>query len=204
MKKWMAVWVVVMMAVPALAQFMGLPMAGGAAAPGAGAAGISAGAVVGDDFNLYGGRASFAPVAGLTVFGGAGVIDPDGDADMGWALQGGGLFTLPLGLPVDVGLRGTFGMAGFDMDGGELSMWDITGGVLASKTIERLTPYAFLGVHHVDMTVDIDGGGEASEDETDLAVAGGVSFALNKQFSVYAEIAHIDDPFFGGGVRMNF
>lgn len=204
MNKWMAVLVVLMMAVPTMAQFAGLPIAGGATAPGAGAAGISAGLVMGDDFNLYGGRVSFAPMAGLALFGDAGVIDPDGDADAGLALQGGGLFSLPLDLPVDVGLRGTFGLAGFDMEGGELSMWDITGGVLASKTIEKLTPYAFLGLHHVDTTVDIDGGGEVSDDETDLAVAGGVVFAVSEQLSFYAEIAHIDDVFVGGGVRVNF
>lgn len=201
MKKWMTVLVVVMMAVPALAQLAGLPIAGGALAD----AGLraSGGIMVGDDFNMYGVRATFSPAQGLALFGDAGALDPD-HGDMGWAFQGGAQFTLPLGAPVDLALRGVAGLAGYDFDGGDVSMLDLNGGLVVSKTIEQLTPYGFVGINYIDSEVDIDHGGKVSDDETDLAVAAGVSFALNEKLSFYAEIAHIDDPFFGGGARVNF
>lgn len=205
MKKWMAILTVLMFAVPAMAQLIGLPIGGGAEAP-AGKLQAGAGLVVGDDFNMYGVRGIFAPVEGLAVFGDAGLLDPDG-GDMGWAIQGGGLFVLPLGLPVDLGLRGAVGFGGFDVDEGvdaSVSILTLNGGVLASKKIEMLTPYAFAGLNYADTTVDVDGHGEHSDDETDLAVAAGVSFALNEQISFYGEIAHIDDVFFGLGGRIAF
>jgi len=36
------------------------------------------------------------------------------------------------------------------------------------------------------------------------AVAGGVTFSLNEQISLYGEIAHIDDMFFAAGACMTF
>lgn len=205
MKKWMMILVVLTFAVPAMAQLAGLPIAGGAVAP-AGMLQGSGGVVLGDDFNLYGVRGTFAPIDGLSVFGDAGALDPD-EGDMGWALQGGGLFVLPLGLPVDLGLRGALGFGGFDADvpGVDASMTIMTlnGGVLASKTIEMFTPYAFAGLNYADTTVEVNGH-DASDDETDLAVAAGVVFSLNEMLSFYGEIAHIDDLFVGLGGRITF
>ena len=206
MKKWMAVLAVLTFAVPAMAQLAGLPIAGGAVAP-AGMLQGSGGLVLGDDFNLYGVRGTFAPINGLSVFGDAGVLDPDA-GDMGWALQGGGLFVLPLGLPVDLGLRGALGFGGFDSDeagvDASATIMTLNGGVLASKTIEMFTPYVFAGLNYADTTVDVEGYGDVSDDETDLAVAAGVVVSLNEMLSFYAEIAHIDDPFFGLGGRITF
>lgn len=206
MKKCMVILVVAMFAGPALAQLAGLPIAGGAVAP-AGLVQASGGVVIGDDFNTYGVRGTFAPIEGLAVFGDAGLLDPD-EGDMGWAIQGGGLFVLPLGLPVDLGLRGAIGFAGYDYDeagvDASVTMMTLNGGVLASKTIDQLTPYAFAGINYVETTADIDGYGDVDDDETDLAVAGGVVFALTEQISLYGEIAYIDDVFFGLGGRIAF
>lgn len=202
MKKGMMVLVVLAFAVPALAQFAGLPIAGGAVAP-AGLMQGSGGVVIGDDFNVYGVRGTFAPIEGLALFGDVGALDPD-EGDMGWAVQGGGLFVLPLDLPVDVGLRGAAGLGGYDLDGGDATVLDLNAGVLASKTIEQFTPYAFVGLNYFKWEVDVDHGGEVDDDETDLAIAGGASFAVNETFSLYAEIAHIDDLFFGLGGRIAF
>ena len=204
MKKWIAVLMMTVLAVPALAQFAGLPIAGGAAAAPGGAFSASGGVVIGDDVNLYGVRGGFAPIEGLALFGDAGVLDPD-EGDMGWAVQGGGLFTLPLELPVDVGVRGTLGFAGYDGDGGDVTYMDIMGGLLVSKAIQQLTPYAFLGFNYMDYEVELDGyHGDYSDDETDAVLAAGVEFAINEQISLYGEIAHIDDPFFGFGGRARF
>ena len=206
MKKALIGLVVLTCALPALAQLAGLPIAGGAEAP-AGLVQGSGGLVLGDDFNMYGVRGTFAPVQNLAMFGDAGLLDPD-EGDMGWAFQGGGLFVLPLGLPLDVGLRGALGYGGFDVDEagveGEATILTLNGGVLASKKIEMFTPYAFAGLNYADTEVDIDGYGEASDDETDLAVAAGVVVALNEMISFYGEIAHVDDPFFGLGARVAF
>jgi len=198
--------VVLMLAFPAMAQLAGLPIAGGAEAP-AGVLQGSGGLVLGDDFNVYGVRGTFAPVEGLALFGDAGALDPD-EGDMGWAIQGGGLFVLPLDLPVDLGLRGAIGFGGFDIDeagvDASATLMTLNGGVLASKKIEMITPYAFAGINYADTTVDIEGYGEESEDETDLAVAAGVAFSLSEQIAFYGEIAHIDDVFFGLGARVTF
>ena len=203
MNKWIVVLVVLMLAAPAMAQLAGLPIAGGATAmKGVGASG---GVVLGDDFNLYGARVNFAPADGVLFFGDAGALDPD-EGDMGWAIQGGGQFTLPVELPVDLALRGAIGFGGFDAEEVDVSatLMTLNGGLVVSKTIETLTPYAFLGINYADTTVEIKGYDEESEDETDAVVAGGLSVALNEQISLYGEIAYIDDVFFGFGARMNF
>jgi len=152
-------------------------------------------------------RFTLAPIEGLAVFGGAGLLDPD-KGDMGWAVQGGGLFVLPVDWPIDVGVRGALGYGGFDIDEAgveaEATLLTLNGGVLASKTIDAFTPYAFLGVNYADPEVDIKGYGDESEDETDLAVAAGAVFALNERLSFYGEIAHIDGVFIGLGARYGF
>ena len=201
MKKWIIVLVALMMAVPAMAQLAGLPIAGGAGA-GQGVQ-ASGGIVLGDDFNLYGVRLALAPAPQLKIFGDVGALDPD-EGDMGFGAQGGVQYTLPVDLPVDLAVRGVVGMAAFDLDGGDVTMLDLNGGLVVSKTIEQFTPYGFVGLNYLDTEIDLDGGGEVSDDETDLAVAGGVVFAVSEQLSFYAEIAHIDDLFVGGGVRVNF
>lgn len=206
MRKWIVVLVVLAFAVPAMAQFVGLPIAGGAAAPAAGKLSVSGGAVLGDDINLYGGRLTFAPIEGLALFGDVGALDPDdGVMDMGWGVQGGALFTLPLGLPVDVALRGSAGLGKVDIKGGgDVTMRCLNGGALVSKTFDMLTPYGFAGLSYSDSEADIHGLGKVKDDETDLMLVGGVDLALNDQLSLYAEIAHIDDTYFGIGARLNF
>lgn len=204
MKKCIVMLVAMLAAGSALAQFAGLPIAGGAAAESSGSFKLLGGAVLGDDVNVYGGRATFALVDGLTFFGDAGALDPD-FGDTGWAIQGGGLFTLPMpDLPLDLGLRGSIGFGGYDTDGGDVTLTDYMGGLLVSKTIGQLTPYVFLGLNYLDATVDLPGGREHSEDETDGVFAAGLSVALNEQFSLYGEFAHIDDPFFGFGGAVRF
>jgi len=205
MKKWIGIALVLMLAVPAMAQFAGLPIAGGAGLATPSSFNASGGIVLSDDFNTYGVRGAFAVMENLTLFGDAGALDPD-EGDMGWAIQGGGVFTLPLqDLPVDVGIRGALGYAGYDMDGGDATMMDFMAGVLASKSIDQFTPYAFLGFNYLKWEVDVDGPyGKVDDDETDLAIAGGCEFALTEQFSIYGELAHIDDLFFGLGGRMRF
>lgn len=205
MKKAIGLGLIWMLTVPAMAQIVGLPIAGGAGLAKAGSINVSGGAVLGDDFNLYGIKGGVAVMENLSLFGDVGVLDPD-QGDTGWALQGGGLFTLPLqNLPVDIGLRATLGYAGYDLkDEGDLTFMSLNAGVLVSKTIKQFTPYAFLGINHVRAEADVKGFGKVKDNNTDPAFAGGVEFALTEQFSIYGEVAHIDDPFFGFGGRIRF
>lgn len=204
MKKLIVVAMMCAMAAPAMAQFAGLPYADSAAAPEAGLIRVSGGAVVGDDANGYGGRVTFGVMEGLALFADLGMIDPD-EGDAGLAYQGGGKYTLPLDLPVDVALRGTIGMASYEVTDDVDADWlFVNVGALVSKTIEQFTPYGFLGMNYSDVEVDWEGVGDASEDETDVALAGGVLFDLTEQLSLYGEIVHIDDLFFGLGGRFQF
>lgn len=203
MNKWIAVAIVLMMAVPAMAQFAGLPIGGGAAAPEAMKAGLGAGVVLNSDVNLYGGRMGFTPTAGLTFFGDVGALDPD-IGDLGLAIQGGALYSLPVDLPVDMGLRGTLGWGGYDLEvEGDVTYFDVNGGLLISKAIDIMTPYAFLGLNYVDNTVTV-GHVETSDNQTDFAGTLGLSLKVAEGVSVYAEYSYIDDSFFGFGGRVLF
>ncbi|MBU1908488.1 MAG: hypothetical protein KJ726_00390 [Verrucomicrobia bacterium] len=203
MKKLIVVAMVCAMAAPAMAQFIGLPYADSAAAPAAGLIRVSGGVVIGDEANAFGGRVTFGVMEGLALFADLGMIDPDG-GDTGLCYQGGGKFTLPLDLPVDVALRGVIGMSSFDAGATSVDVFDVNVGALVSKDMEMFTPYGFIGLDYEDAEVDIPGTGSISDDETNVAIAGGVLFSLTEQLSFYGEIVHIDDLLFGLGARWQF
>lgn len=189
-------------ATTASAQFWGLPMAGGAKSQ-AGDFRISAGGGWSDEANLYGGRLSFAPLKGLDLFVDPGLIDPD-KGDMGLAIQTGIKFNLPLKKsPVDVALRAAWGHAAHDISGGDVKLNSFNAGVLVSREVNLFTPYAFLGLNLLDKSEkgeDL----EKDTDKTDLAAAAGLVVRLAKPFSLYAEIAHINERFYGMGARWTF
>ena len=155
-----------LLAVSAGAQFAGLPIADTAPAA-TGETRISAGAVLGDDFNLYGGRILFAPVKGLALFADPGLMDPDG-GDLGFAIQGGAKLTLPFqNKPVDVALRAAWSYAGFDVPGGDAQLNDFNAGLLVSRDVKYFSPYAFLGINYCDAQVNGSGGNEDTEADHD-------------------------------------
>lgn len=203
MKKWIVVAMVCAMAAPAMAQVLGLPIADGAAAEPQGLLRLSGGAIVGDDANAYGGRVLFGVIEGLALMADLGIVDPDG-GDTGFAYAGGAKFTLPVDLPVDLAVRGTIGMSSYEVGPVDVDVMDISVGGLVSKTIEQFTPYGFLGFVYEDVDADFEGLGSGSDSDTEIAIAGGVLFALNEQISLYGELAHIDDLFFGLGGRFQF
>ncbi len=191
----------------ALAQFQGLPIASGGGVVEPGTASVSAGAALGDDFNLYGGRVTFSPLNRLTVFGDLGFVDPD-HGKVGLAGQAGVLFAMPLATePVDFGVRATWGYTSYDVKGsegkGDLKATGFNIGVVMSRDFDLLTPYVFLGFNFNDVTIK-RAGHKRSKDETDIAVAAGVSLNLGPDFALYGEVAHVDDPFFALGLRRNF
>lgn len=211
MKKMCAIVAVMAVAVPALAQFTGLPVAGGAAAPEAGSWRVSGGVVIGNavnenDINIYGGRVTFAPTKGLALFGEAGAMDPD-VGDMGLAFQGGAQYTLPLDWPVDLALRGVVGHASLEDRLAEYTALNLNGGVVVSKTFTQWTPYGFAGIDY--LSVDIARRGTKTEDEVDPALAAGVLYAMNERLSFYGEVGFVmgdvlDNVCFGLGAGWNF
>ena len=205
MKRTMILISLLLAPLPALAQFLGLPIAGTAKSPAAGETYVAAGGVLGDDFNLYGGRLSFAPLGRLAIFADVGAIDPDG-GDVGFAFQLGGQFTLPLNKnnPLDVAVRAVWDRAGFDLDAGKVTSSGFNAGVLASREVKLFSPYAFLGLNFSDYEVKLKGGGKVSDDSTDLAAAIGTLLRLTEAFALYAELAHVDDPFVNFGGRWTF
>jgi hypothetical protein len=211
MKKCMWMLVVMAFAASAMGQILGLPVGGGAVAPGAGTFAVSGGGVFNGDVSLYGGRVAYGVTEGLAVFGDAGLMDVDG-LDIGFAFQAGALYVLPFELPVDLALRATAGTGSADTDNGnDVSLMSLNGGLVVSKTLDIFTPYAFLGLSYVDTEVTPNKRSRSiQEDMTDVMLAGGVSVAPTEQLSLYVEVAlielteWIDDVFVGAGVRWAF
>ena len=203
MKKWMAVLCFGWMAVSTMGQFYGLPIADGAKSPAAGDTHLSAGAALGDDLNLYGGRIFFAPMKGLGLFADAGAIDPDG-GDWGPAFQGGAKIALPIkDSKVDVAVRATAGYGSFEAGPMDMDLSGFSVGALASRNLDWISPYAFLGLSFRDADAEVRGE-KSSDSETDLLAAAGLLLNLGSTFSLYGEIAHVDDLFMNVGARMAF
>ena len=213
MKKGIFVLLVVLFfAVQANAQMAGLPIAGSAVPLEAEMKRVSAGFVIGDDYNMFGGRFSYGLANDISVFGDFGMVDPDG-GDAGWGIQIGGLYGIPVGnLPFDFAARGTFGYASLDQ---KFRVFDpstettrsqtfstdiITSniGALASTDVDMITLYGYLGFNYFR----ISNGG--SDSEIDPAIGGGALFHATEQASIYLELMHIDDLWLGFGLRYAF
>ena len=203
MKNWIGLGLVLILAVPALAQIAGMPIAGGAGRLQPGTFTGSGGVVIGDNYNTYGVRGGIAVLANFTLFGDVGLLDPD-DGKTGWAVQGGGLVSLPKNGLMDMGLRMTVGYAGYDIKGGDAEIMDVMGGVLMSRKLGIFTPYGFLGINYMDTDTKTHADGKKSNNDTDLALAGGLELELTQQFSLYGELLHVDDFFWGLGARVRF
>ncbi len=213
MKKTIVVLLVVLFfAAPANAQMAGLPIADSAVPLEAEMKRVGAGFVIGDDFNMFGGRFSYGLADDISVFGDFGVVDPD-SGDAGWGIQIGGLYGIPTGnSPLDLAARGTFGYASLDQ---KFRVFDPSTGTTTSQTfsidiitsnigalvstdIDMMTLYGYLGFNYSR----ISNGG--SDSEIDPAVGGGALFHASERVSIYAELMHIDDIWLGFGLRYAF
>ena len=203
MKKSIVVLLAVLLfAIPANAQIAGLPIADSAVPLEAEMKRMSAGFVIGDDYNLFGGRFSYGLADDIAVFGDFGMVDPD-SGDSGWGIQIGGLYGIPVGdLPFDLAARGTFGYASLDQKfGNQTHSTDIITsniGALASTDVDMMTLYGYLGFNYSR----ISNGG--SDSEIDPAIGGGALFHASEQVSIYLELMHIDDLWLGFGLRYAF
>ncbi|MFU8779646.1 MAG: outer membrane protein [Kiritimatiellia bacterium] len=197
------------LAVPAMA-VLSLPIAEDATSQ-AGEMRVSGGVTLESDWMMYGGRFSYGVNDRISVFGGAGLADPDG-WDSEPYFQFGGKYVLDLGLDFDLAIRGALGMVSFSEsyfgEKWELDLMTITVGALGSKAIDQhLTVYGFGGLSYQKLESKGSGGGirhSYSDTETELAIAGGAIYAMDAQLSFYGELALIDDLFISGGVRYTF
>lgn len=203
MKRWVLPALLVWVAGSAQAQLAGVPIAGGVEAIPSLQARLGGGVVWGDDYNLYGVRGDLGLVENLSLFADVGLIDPD-DGSTDLALQGGGWFTLPVDMPLDVAVRGALGKTRFSVKGGSVHLLTYNVGVVASKQIGILIPYTFFGVNHAKERIRIKEHGRATERDTDLAVAAGLSLDINRRITVYAELSHVDDGQVSFGGRYTF
>jgi hypothetical protein len=192
------------LAASAQGQLIGLPVGIGAASAETGTLQASGGVVLGDNYNMYGVRGSYTPMDRLTLQGDFGLIDQDTSGiDMAFSIQGTALYSLPLDLPVDLALRASLGFASAEISGGGDVNWtSLSGGAIASKTFDKLTPYGYLGLHYLKGVVKW-GNSEASDDDLEPAIGAGLAYELNDHVRLYAELIHADDFFvaFGGGYR---
>ncbi|RJP44946.1 MAG: hypothetical protein C4548_05220 [Desulfobacteraceae bacterium] len=215
MKKLMMILMVLLVSAgSANGHMAGLPIADGAVPLNQGAKRISGGFVLGDDVDLFGGRFAYGMDNRFTLFGDFGFTDPD-PGDTGWGIQGGGLYALPItDIPFNMAARGTLGYTRFDLKYAgphwnpvterwrtrsvSVDIITMNIGAVASKDIDMFTFYGYLGINYTRVS---NGG---SDSEMDPAIGGGVLFKLNRQFSLYAELMHIDDPWLGLGFRYAF
>ncbi len=127
----------------------------------------------------------------------------------------GGQYRLPVQVPFDLALRGSFGMTSIENDtlwgSVEQEIWTLGFGALGSRQIhEQVTVYGYAGIsiQNVDRTIKSDylAPGERrswSDDDTDVepALAAGALYHLGHNISFFGEISHIDDLFVSLGVR---
>ena len=191
MKKWiLAALIVPWMAGGALAQFAGLPIAGGVEPIPSLRAWVGGGAMLTADFDLYGLRGDLGIVKNFSLFADLGLVDPDfGSTD--WAYQGGGWFILPVDMPLDVAVRGAIGEARYDVHGGSVRLHTYNAGVVASKRVGILVPYTFFGLNYARERIRIKESGSFSGNDTDLAVAAGLSLNVIPRLTVYADEGRI-------------
>ena len=187
----------------AQAQLTGLPIARDATQGFYNDISFSGGLVVGENINLYGGRFSYHMYDQLMLFGDVGLVDPDG-GDVGYGLQGGVQYAMPAapGMLIDWALRGTVGYANLDQRFGRnkvnVDYYSMTVGGVASYWIDEMfSVYGFLGLAHNRLS----GSRGVSDNETDPALGVGGVVTLTPHFSLYGEVMHIDDLWFGLGVR---
>jgi len=210
--------VVVIVATAAWAQGpVGLMVSETAAPKAPGAKMIAGGVTIGDDSDFFGGRFSAGVFENLLLFGDVGILNSDDIDESDPGIQIGGIYSVPVDLPVDLAARGAYATVFFD----DYDYYSLSAMALASKDLEveahPLSVYGGIGLLYweveADVTVPIvvgqqDGTGvpgvtrvHAKDDDTEIVVVAGAILDITEQLSVYVEYNHVDDSFFGGGVR---
>lgn len=195
-----------------MGQGFGLQIAETAAPDKAGVARFTGGVTLGDDTTFFGGRIAYSLADGVMGFADLGWVDVD-EWDGGPGLQVGGIFSLPLQqMPFNMALRGTVYKPFIDSDVSIVgfSLWGVISAPLSmgapvkkGAAHKGVSIYGGVGFDHQRVTIDA-GSHDVSDSNTDVGVSIGAIIYVNDQLSFYGELSHVDDPFFGGGIRLDF
>ncbi len=178
------------------AQGVGLQVGDTADARAAGQFQVTPGAVFGDDVSFYGLRESYSVFDELRVFLDLGAINAK-DSDVDFGAQVGALACLPSeDLICDLGLRTAIYYINTDI-------WDLLGASLMLVTsdetiLDNLFVYGGVGGDFSIKTMDSS---EDDETEVNPAFSLGALYRFTDRLSLYLEVTHVDDVFFGGGLR---
>lgn len=219
MRRYSVVWlVVVLVAATGWAQGpVGLQIAETAGPKPVGQVLWSGGLCIGDDTTFYGVRGALALSEAVQLFCDAGIVDMD-DVDEDIGIKVGGLVALPVELPFDAGVRGTYETVFFDdFDYYALSVMGV-GSVDAAAYVAGLSLYGGLGLAYWDAEVEGEGVGEwvwvdergafrrssvdSEDDAVEVAFSLGALYDMTGRLSAFAEYSHVDDSFLGLGVRL--
>lgn len=213
MKKIIIILALALMAVPALAQIGGLPLADTAAPSDQGLMRLTAGWThLSTDvkFDVIGARFTYGLLERLALSADVGYAMPDAKTvESAFAMQGlvKWCFAVPQ-LPLDLAVRAGISQVKFkgktnaDADA---KVFNMIGGVVVSKDITtQITPYGMLSLSH--STTKYSGGFVGTDDDssTDVGISGGLLFGINDKISLYAEVSYISDMIFGLGGRYTF
>lgn len=142
----------------------------------------------------YGVRLGYGLDEGIQIFGDLGGLDPD-KSDMSLGFQVGGIYTLPFELPIDLAVRAILSKGFNDAD-----YIGVGGGLMVSydmeEFVEGLSLYGQLGIYYYKP--------DEGDKKTEAAITGGAMYALDENLSFFAEYSHIDENFYGGGIRWTF
>lgn len=174
---------------------------------------LDGGVTIGDDTDYLGARYNLLVGDNLQVFGELGYADSDFDVD-GPGFGGGAYLQLPSSSELSFGVRGSWNYAMMEGGGGgadaDFDVWVLTllGVVGGETSVDGLTWHANGGIAHFDGDYDVKAGGLHAkggfDSDTELLIGVGAMYAFDDRFSGFVGIEHVDDTFFGGGLRLAF
>ena len=188
-------------ALRATAQGLGLPLADNSLPMTAGFFSASGGFSYGHDLELYDLRANYSPTDFLRAFLDLGIADMDTDSSP--IVQAGALYPFKVGLPVDLAARAALYTSFFN---GDAEISGLNGMLTASMELFYVGLYGYggLGANYMS-TRDTDAENVTTRDSSfDPAVVLGVLYSFSRDFSVYAEISHIDGIISSAGLKYQY
>lgn len=178
------------------AQYSGLPLADNIAPDEAGTFGMNVMFTnLKDADGAMAVRGKYTILSGLKVFADLGFIGLD---DL--AIQSGLLYTLPIGMPLNIGLRGTYGISLGDWDGYSYSVAAVFGYTIPN--LAWLSVYSQLGIASYDFD-DIG-------DDSGFIGSVGSMFNYDEDISFFVEVGSNEamqldrDTYMSFGMGLNF
>ena len=176
----------------ASAQIVGLPIMDTADTRAPGQFEIIPGATLGEDMTFIGARASLSLMEELRAFLDIGRLDI-ADRDENIAIQGGGLYSLPMTDLCDTAIRGAMYYCNtdrMDLIGGNLML------VCSGQTVLSDDLYAYTAFGLDASTHKV----HSSHSELNPAIAAGLTLKMTDRISLFAEGDFVDGLYVAGGL----